>query len=348
MNENCPTDETVGDVQRLEELLSEPTEEVVAAMGRLEGDLLILGVGGKMGPTVAQMARRASDAAGANRKIIGVYRSITPEVMSRLESSNIELIHCDMLDQKQLDALPDSPNVVYMAAKKFGSTGDEYTTWAANVFMPGTVCRRYASSRIVAFSTGNVYKMVPADSQGSTEDSPLEPLGDYAMSALGRERMFEYFSITQDMPVAMLRLNYSCELRYGVLVDLAMQVLAEKPIDVTMGHFNVIWQGDANAMTLRALEHTASPMKVINVAGPEILSIRQAAEQFGELLGKPVSFTGSEAPTAFLNNGDHGRELLGRPRVPVERLIGWIADWQARGGPTLGKPTKFQVRDGKF
>ncbi len=348
MTGKCLPEDSIRDAEQLEQMLSEPTDEVIATMGRLEGDILILGVGGKIGPTLARMVRRATDAAGVKRRVIGVDKFITPELNEQLESNNIEPICRDLLDPDGLASLPDAPNVVYMAAKKFGSMGQEHTTWAMNVFLPGTVCQKYPNSRIVAYSTGNVYKMVPIDSGGSTEDSAVEPLGDYAMSCLGRERMFNYFSQTQGTPVAILRLNYACEPRYGVLVDLAMQVMAGEMIDVTMGHFNVIWQGDVIAMTLRALEHAATPPKIINLGGPETLSIRKTAEQFGRLLDKPVSFTGAEAPNAFLNNGQLGHELLGAPRVGADQLIRWIADWQSRGGSTLGKPTHFQTRDGKF
>jgi nucleoside-diphosphate-sugar epimerase len=231
---------------------------------------------------------------------------------------------------------------------KFGATGQEATTWAMNTYLPGMTCEKFRNCRIVAYSTGNVYQMAPADGGGAAEDDPIGPIGDYAMSCLGRERMFDYFGRTLDVPVALIRLNYANELRYGVLTDVAQKVLAGQAVDVTMGYFNAIWQGDSNAMVLRALEHTASPPRAINVAGPDTLSVRQVAERFGDLLDKPVTFTGSEAPDALLSNGRLGYELLGRPRVTPEQMIRWVADWQLRGGPTLGKPTKFQVRDGKF
>jgi nucleoside-diphosphate-sugar epimerase len=253
-----------------------------------------------------------------------------------------------MLDGRQLATLPDAPNVVYMAAMKFGSTGQEALTWALNVYLPGMVCERFPRSRIVAFSTGNVYGMAPVGGGGSVESDPLRPDGDYAMSCLGRERIFTHFSRTLNIPVALIRLNYAHELRYGVLVDLAQQVMAGQPIDLSMGYFNAIWQADASAMTLRALDKVATPPLVVNVAGPERLSVRQSAEQFARLLDKPVRFIGSEAADAFLSNGRLGYELLGHPRVSVEQMVRWIADWQLRGGPTLGKPTHFQTRDGKF
>ena len=348
MNERFPPSDSIGNVERLEELLSEPTEEVVATMGRLEGDVMVLGAGGKMGPTLARMARRASDAAGASRRVIGVSRFSTPRLSDRLEKQGIETIGCELLERSQLGELPEVPNVLYLAAMKFGSTGREAMTWAMNVYLPGMVCEKFRRSRIVAFSTGNVYGMAPVRGNGSRETDPLLPDGDYAMSCLGRERMFSHFSERLGIPSALIRLNYAHEMRYGILVDIAQHVMAGNPIDLTMGYFNAIWQGDANAMVLRSFDHAASPPLVVNVAGPERLSVRQVAEQFGRLLEKPVRFTGAEAPDALLSDGSHGYQLLGRPRIAVDQMMRWIADWQLRGGPTLGKPTHFQSRDGKF
>jgi nucleoside-diphosphate-sugar epimerase len=339
---------SIRDVEQLEELLSEPTGGVLETMRRMEGDLALLGVGGKIGPTLARMAVRASQAAGAARRVIGVSRFTAPGLRRRLDSWGIETIGCELLDRTQLNDLPEVPNVIYLAAMKFGVTGREPLSWAMNVYLPALVCEKFHRSRIVAYSTGNVYGMVSAEGHGSAEGDPLRPDGDYAMSCLGRERMFTHFSQTRGIPVSLIRLNYANEMRYGVLVDLAEQVLAGRPIDVTMGYANVIWQGDANAMTLRAFDHVASPPRVVNVAGPDRLSVRQAAEQFGRLLGKPVTFAGSEAPDALLSDGRRGHQWLGRPRVDPDQMIRWIADWQLRGGPTLGKPTHFQTRDGKF
>lgn len=345
---DAATLERIADVEQLEELLSRPTPQAVAAMGRLQGDLIVLGVAGKIGPTLARMARRASDAAGVPRRVIGVARFSTPELRQRLDRQGIETIACDLLDPAQLAALPVVPNVWYLAAMKFGSTGQEDRTWAMNVYLPGLVAQKYATSRIVAYSSGNVYAMVTPESGGSVETDPPAPLGDYAMSVLGRERIFTWFSRSLGIPTSLVRLNYATEMRYGVLVDLAQQVLAGTPIDLTMGYLNAIWQGDSNAMTLCAMEQAAVPPFVVNVAGPETLRVRQVAEQFGQRLGRPVRFTGSEAPTAFLSNAGLSYRLYGRPSVTAEHLIRWIADWQLRGGPTLGKPTHFQTRDGKF
>lgn len=347
--ENEPaTVQSIEHIEQLEQLLSRPTPEVVETMGRLEGDLIILGTGGKIGPTLARMARRASHKAGVSRRVIGVDRLLTPEMQGKFQSQGIDVIGCDLLDRAELNQLPDVPNVIYMAAMKFGSTGQEPTTWALNTYLSGLVAERFHRSRIVVYSTGNVYAMAPVDGHGSREDDPLAPIGDYAMSCLGRERMFTYFSQKLNTAVALIRLNYAHEMRYGVMVDIAQQVLAGQPVDLTMGYFNAIWQGDANAMVLRALDHAAAPPLVVNVAGPEALSVRRVAEQFGKLFDKPVSFTGSESPDALLSDGRLGYELLGRPAVSAEQMIRWIAGWQLRGGPTLGKPTHFQTRDGRF
>jgi hypothetical protein len=348
MDGDLNTIQRIDDVEQLEELLSRPTPEVVETMRRLDGDLIVLGVGGKIGPTLARMARRASDAAGSKRRIIGVARFSSPELPRRLESWGIETIRCDLLDRRQLETLPEVHSVLYLAAMKFGSTGQEAMTWAMNAYLPGMVCEKYRSSRIVAYSTGNVYAMAPVGRGGAAEDYAIGPIGDYAMSCLGRERIFTHFSQTMGIPVALLRLNYAHEMRYGIMVDIAQQVMAGRPISVAMGYFNAIWQGDSNAMTLRAFDHVAVPPRAINVAGPDELSVRRVAAEFGRLMNRPVELTGSEAPDALLSDGRLGYELLGRPGVAPEQMIRWIADWQLRGGPTLGKPTKFQVRDGRF
>ncbi|HXG12467.1 MAG TPA: NAD-dependent epimerase/dehydratase family protein [Gemmataceae bacterium] len=340
--------DTIANVEQLEDLLSEPTEGAIDTLGRLEGDLILLGVGGKMGPTLARMARRASDAAGVRRRVIGVSRFSDEHLEEQLRRHGIETIRCDLLDPAQLDRLPDVPNVIYMVGMKFGSTGQEARTWAMNSYLPGMVSQKYRRSRIVAFSTGNVYGLTPAYLGGSRETDALNPLGDYAMSCVGRERIFEHFSRTLGIPMALLRLNYATEMRYGVLVDIARRVAAGEEIDLTMGCLNAIWQADANAMTLQALDHVASPPTVLNIAGPELLSVRRVAEEFGRLLGKSVVFRGSEAGDALLSNGQLAHRLFGYPRVSAGQMIHWIADWVKRGGVNLGKPTHFEVRDGLF
>jgi nucleoside-diphosphate-sugar epimerase len=338
----APTDEG-----RLEDLLSEPTPGVVGTICRLDGDILVLGVSGKMGPTLAGMAKRAVTAAGQRRRVIGAAR-FTSGGEELFWTHGIDTIRCDLLDEAAVARLPDVTNVVFMPARKFGSTGDEATTWAVNSYLPGVVARTFRDSRIVAFSTGNVYPLTPAAGPGPREDDPPQPVGEYAMSCLGRERVFEYFSRTFGTKMAIIRLNYATDLRYGVLVDLARQVLAGEPIDLAMGHFNTIWQGDANAMALRAFDHVASPPWVVNVTGPEVLSVREVCERFGRQLGREVRFTGKEAETALLSDASRGLELFGPLRVTTDRLIDWVADWVSRGGRSLGKPTHFQARDGRF
>lgn len=340
--------EQIRDVEQLENLLSEPSQGVIETLGRLDGDIIILGVGGKVGPTLAKMAKRASEAAGVKRRVIGVDIFPSGDQQQRLEAAGIETIKADLLDRQQMDDLPDAANVIFMVGMKFGSTGNESLTWAMNSFLPGTVAQKFRNSRIIAFSTGNVYGLTPVVLGGSVETDAPNPVGEYAISALGRERIFEHFSRTMKIPTAIIRLNYAVEMRYGVLVDIAQQVWAGQPVDVTMGNANVIWQGDAIAMTLRSFDYVSSPPFVVNVAGPEMLSIRRVAEQFGELMGKKAIITGCESPDALLSNGQIGHRLFGYPQVGVQQMMRWIADWVMRGGESLGKPTHFESRDGRF
>ncbi len=339
---------SIRDVEHLEDLLSEPSAGAVEALRRLPGDLVLLGVGGKMGPTLARMARRASDAAGVRRRVVGVARFSSPGLRDRLHAHGVETVACDLLDPAQLDRLPDAANVLVLLGMKFGATGQEALTWANNAYLPAVVCNRYAGSRIVAFSTGNVYGLSPVRLGGSLETDVLNPAGEYSMSCVGRERIYEHFSRTRGIPTALLRLNYATEMRYGVLVDVARKVHAGETIDLMMGHLNALWQADANAMALCAFDHAAAPPFVVNLAGPELLSVRRVAEEFGRLLGRPVSFSGSEAGNAFLSNGQLGHRLFGYPRVGAGQMIQWIADWVRRGGPSLDRPTHFEVRDGRF
>ncbi|HWB54730.1 MAG TPA: hypothetical protein VG722_11075 [Tepidisphaeraceae bacterium] len=340
--------EKIEDVAQLEEMLSEPTPKLVELFGDLHGDLMVLGAAGKMGPTLARMAKRATDAAGVKRRVIAVARFSNPEEKKNLESWGVETIKADLLEQGQLDALPDAPNIVFMAGMKFGATGNEPLTWAMNTLLPAMVCQKFPKSRIAAFSTGNVYGLSPVTRGGSIESDPLQAVGDYAMSCVGRERMFEYFSNINGTHVSLLRLNYATEMRYGVMVDLAQKVWNEEPITLAMGNFNAIWQGDANAMALASLVKAASPAFVLNIAGPELLSVRQVCTDFAKLMKRSVTFEGSESPDALLSNGQLGHQLFGPPGVGVKQLIGWIADWIMRGGATINKPTHFESRDGKF
>jgi nucleoside-diphosphate-sugar epimerase len=286
--------------------------------------------------------------------VIGVARFSDAAQETALQAHGIETVRADLLDESALNRLPDAPNVIFMAGRKFGSTGGEALTWAMNVHLPTLVCRRYSTSRIVAFSTGNVYGLSPvravdaADAGGSVETDLPRPVGEYAMSCLGRERMLEHFSATRGIRTSIVRLNYAVEMRYGVIADLARRIAAGETIDVTMGYFNVIWQGDANAMAIASLAHASSPPFVFNLAGPEQLSVRATCEELARLMGRTVTFTGHEAADALLSNGMRGWTHFGRPRVDASRVIAWIAEWVSRGGASLGKPTHFESRDGKF
>ena len=339
---------SIRSVEELEALLSEPTASVVETLSRLEGDILLLGAGGKMGPTLARMAKRASLAAGSSRRVIGVSRFGHGQQEAVLRAHRIETIQCDLLDEPAVAKLPEAANVIFMTGLKFGSTGHEARTWAMNCYLPAIVCRRYGRSRFVVFSTGNVYGLMPVAEGGATEASAPRPVGEYAMSCLGRERMFEHFSRAGNIPMAVLRLNYASELRYGVLLDLARRVFAGETIDLAMGHFNTIWQADANAAALLAFQHVATPPLVVNLTGPELLSVRQTCQEFGRLLNKTVTFSGTEAPTALVSNGRLGERLFGAPQVRAGQMIQWVADWVKRGAPTLGKPTHFESRSGFF
>lgn len=317
-------------------------------MRSLEGDLLILGVGGKMGPSLAKRARRAIDLAGVSKRVIGVARFSTGGLARELQSAGVETIQSDLLDDGALAALPDVPNVIFMAAKKFGTTGAEHSTWAMNTFLPGLVAERYRASRIVAFSTGNVYPLRPIEQGGAIESTPVAPVGEYGQSALGRERMFEYGSDRWHTPVTLLRLNYAVELRYGVLVDIGLAVKEGRPVDLRMGLVNVIWQGDANSACLRSLTLCQTPPLVLNLTGPETLPVRYIAERFGARFGVQPVWQGVESPNALLSNASKLHQLFGYPTVAPNDIIDWIANWISRGGPMLNKPTHFQTRDGKF
>jgi nucleoside-diphosphate-sugar epimerase len=310
----------------------------------MEGDLLILGVGGKMGPSLARRARRANPA----KRVIAVSRFSTPGLREALEAEEIETIPAELMDPTALAGLPDAPNVIFMAGRKFGSTGAEWLTWAMNTYLPGLIAERYRGSRIVAFSSGNVYPLVPVKQGGATESTPPDPVGEYAQSVLGRERMFQHFSCLHGTLVTLLRLNYAIDLRYGVLLDVGQKVFERRPVDLRMGHANVIWQGDANSICLRAFALCQSPPAVLNVTGPETVSIRWAAQRFAARFGIDPILEGVEADTALLNNAARCHHLFGYPSVTLEQMIEWTADWIAVDGPTLNKPTHFETRDGRF
>jgi nucleoside-diphosphate-sugar epimerase len=327
----------------LEELLSRPSDRDQAAMQALSGPLVILGAGGKMGPTLAMRAKRA----GA-KHVIAVARYSSSGLQEELKKAGIETIAADLLEPEALRRLPDAPHVIFMAAMKFGTTGAADITWAMNTYLPGLVAHRYRASEIVAFSTGNVYPLVPLASGGATEDSDANPVGEYAQSALGRERMFQYGSRQFGTGCVLLRLNYAAELRYGVLLDIGQKVFQRVPVDLSMGVANAIWQGDANSACLQSFQHCASPPLVLNLTGPEALSVRWIAHEFGKFFDVEPSFTGVESNTALLSNSARAIRWFGYPAVTPSEMIEWTAAWIREGGTTLGKPTHFQTRDGRF
>ncbi|PYX73280.1 MAG: epimerase [Acidobacteria bacterium] len=333
----------------LEELLSRPDAQTASTMAALDGDLLILGVGGKMGPSLARLARRAIEQAGIKKRVFAVARFTNDKLPSELTANGIETIACDLLDRTSLDKLPNIPNVIFMAARKFGTSGEEYLTWAMNTYLPGLVAERYRNSRIVTFSTGNVYPLRPLAEGGAVETTSVGPVGEYAQSALGRERMFEYGSMRWRTPVVILRLNYAVELRYGVLVDIGRAVFERRPIDLCMPRVNVIWQRDANSWCLRSFAHCQSPPLVLNITGPETLAVRDIALEFGQHFGvEPTFVSSTEGSTALLSDTSKAQGLFGSPTVQPKEMIEWIANWIRDGGAVLNKPTHFQTRDGKF
>jgi nucleoside-diphosphate-sugar epimerase len=336
--------ETISDIAALDDLLCRPSEALIDDLRKVAGDIMILGVAGKMGPTLAGLAK----AALPNRRIIGVARFSDPGTRARLQARGIETINCDLLDVSALQSLPKSPNVVFMAGRKFGAEGDLSLTWAMNAHVPALVAQAFRASRIVAFSTGCVYPFVPIDGKGADETVAPNPPGEYAQSCVGRERMFEYFSRRFATPGRLFRLNYAIDMRYGVLHDIAARILQNKPIDVSLGHVNFIWQGDAAAQALRCLAHCDTPTSPINVSGHEILSVRDLAARLGARLGREPVIAGREEPTAWLTDTSQATKLFGLPIVDTERLITWTADWVARSMPSLGKPTKYEVRDGRY
>jgi nucleoside-diphosphate-sugar epimerase len=332
----------------LEELLSRPTPGVLDTLRRNPGDLLVLGAGGKMGPSLAVMARRALDQIGSKAKVIAASRFSEAGLRQRLEQAGVETRQLDLLDAGQLATLPEAPNLIFMAGQKFGTQGNPAITWAMNASLPTLVSRRFPGARTVVFSTGNVYPLTPAGGPGPDESHPVGPIGEYAMSCLARERVFQYAALSRDTPVLIFRLNYAVELRYGVLVDTATRILLDQPVPLAMGQVNLIWQGDANARAIQCLDHTASPAAVLNVTGPERLSIRSIAERFGQILGKRPRFEGTEAADALLSDARRSVELFGPPTIPVTTVIQWTADWLRQGGRLLGKPTHFEERTGRF
>ena len=335
----------------LEELLSRPDAGAVRALAAHPGDVLVLGAGGKMGPSLARMARRAADEADKGqpaRRVIAVSRFSSGPSRELLESAGVDTIAADLSDAPALAALPDAPNVIFMAGQKFGTRDAPSATWAANTSVPTLVATRFTTGRIVVFSTGNVYPLTPVTDTGSKETDVPAPIGEYAASCLGRERIFEHFAAKHGQPLAIMRLNYAVDLRYGVLVDIALAVLHEKPIDLRMGHVNVIWQGDANARAIACLAHASQPPFVVNVTGTRILRVRDVAARFGKLLKRTPNFVGEEAPDALLSDTSLMTSTLGEPAKPADWMVASVAEWITHGGAILGKPTSFQTRDGSF
>jgi len=332
----------------LDELLSRPHECVVELMRALPGDIMLLGVAGKMGVSMAQLAVRAINAAGVKKRVYGVSRFTNPAMRNALEEAGITTIACDLLAQTQIASLPHVDNLIYLAGRKFGTDAEADLTWVMNVLVPGLICERFSGSRIVAFSTGCVYPLVPVTSHGCHESVPPEPVGEYAQSCLGRERIFQYYSRTHGHPVCLLRLNYAIDLRYGVLHDIAKMVWQEQPVTLSVPVFNAIWQGDANARALLSLPLCASPARVLNLTGPEIISVRSVAMQFGELMRRQVHFADDSGAVAYLNDASTAMSLFGPPSVPLNRMIDWTAHWVMSGGRSLEKPTHFAVNTGRY
>jgi nucleoside-diphosphate-sugar epimerase len=333
----------------LDDLLSVPSPQLVDLMRRLEGDVMILGIGGKMGSTLGGSAVRATEEARVRKRVFGVSRFSDSAIRDGLEARGVQTLACDLLDRDAVGQLPPVANVVYMVGRKFGTQGREDLTWATNILVPDYVAHHFAESRVVAFSTGCVYPLVPAESGGCTELSPPAPVGEYAQSSLGRERIFDYWSRTTGMPVCLVRLNYAIDLRYGVLHDVGSRVAEGEPVDLSVSHFNVIWQGDAACQALLCLDHCSSPPEILNVTGPETVSVRYVAETFGRLFGTEVRYVGEETSTRmYLSNAARAASLFGYPRVPLLTLIQWQAAWIKQGGRSLGKPTHYGVVDGQF
>ncbi len=335
-------------IEELEDRLSQPSNELIHDLGNIDGDILILGVGGKMGPSLALLAQRASQASSNPKRIIGVSRFSDGGLREQLEDQGIETISADLMIEDDLQSLPEVKNVIYMVGKKFGTGGNEHLTWAMNSYLPGRVAEKFRNSRIIVFSSGNIYPFVPVYSGGATELTSPEPLGEYAQSCLGRERIFEHFSHKYEIPMLIYRLNYAVEMRYGNLLEIATAVYEGKPIDLQVGHMNVIWQGDANEIALRSLLHCSHPPKLLNVTGPETISIRWVAEEFGRRMGRSPQFSHEEGSTSLLNNAALAQQMFGYPSVSLTQMIDWTAEWVQNDGATLGKPTHFQVRSGKF
>ncbi|MBX3242128.1 MAG: NAD(P)-dependent oxidoreductase [Chitinophagaceae bacterium] len=338
----------MSDIEQIYQDLLEPSEALLTDMAKIRGDILVLGAGGKMGPALAILAKKAIDKAGLSKKVIAASRFSEPGLQQQLEASGVETCAADLLEDKELQGLPPAENVLYLAGQKFGTTGKEWLTWAMNAYLPGRVTLQYKESKIVVFSTGNVYPLSPVALGGLSEEQPVGPVGEYAQSCLGRERLFQYGASRYNTPLFIYRLNYANDVSYGVLLEIAKSVYEGRAIDLRMGHVNVIWQGDANEMAIRALLHCENPAKIVNITGPETVSVRWIAGEFGRLFGKTPSFVHEEQPTALLSNASESFRLFGYPRVTLKQMIELLAAWIKEGGKTINKPTHFQEREGQF
>jgi nucleoside-diphosphate-sugar epimerase len=335
----------IRDESHLEDLMTTPSAALIADMRATDGDIVVIGAGGKMGPTLALLARRAAP----EKRVLAVARFSEPGLRERLVAAGIECVTADLLDPSQVERLPAARNVLFLAGRKFGSAGNAELTWAMNAYVPALVVRRYCESRIVAFSTACVYPFVDVASGGVTESTPAAPpTGEYANSCVAREQLFTYFSKLHGTPGRLIRLSYAIDMRYGVLHDVARRVYAGEPVDVTTGHVNVIWQGDANTMALRALRHCTEPCSPLNISGPELVNIRALAQTFGDRFGREPCIVGTEAPTAWLVDTREAASYFGYPSVPLGRLIDWTADWLLRDLRSLNKATHFEARDGAY
>ncbi len=336
------------DIKSIAEELLVPSRALIEDMSRLDGDLLILGAGGKIGPSLALLAKQAFVLSGKKGKVIGVSRFSDPGLQGRLEKEGIETHCADLMNENELQALPEAEYVIYLAGTKFGTTGKEPLTWGMNTYLPGRVAEKYRNSKMVVYSTGNVYPFSAVISGGPDEEVPPAPVGEYGQSCLGRERIFQYFSERYHTPLLIYRLNYANDLRYGVLAEIAKAVMEHRPIDLEMGHVNVIWQGDANEMALRCFLHCAEPPKILNITGPETASVRWIAGEFGKRFNLVPIFKGEEQSSALLSNAAEAFRLFGYPRISLKQMIGLTAEWLLQGGQTLPKPTHFQERTGKY
>ncbi len=325
-----------------------PSSQLLNDIVKIDGDILILGAGGKMGPAMAKLAKDAINKTDIQKQVIAISRFSDPDTWNDLNNYGIKTIKADLLNEDDLKKLPDTPNVIYLAGHKFGTTGNESYTWAMNTFLPGIIAQKFKQSNIVVFSSGNVYPLSPLTSGGMTEDMPASPIGEYAQSCLGRERIFQYFSQKYNTPILIYRLNYANDVTYGVLLEIARSVYGEKEIDLTMGNVNVIWQGDANEIAIRSLLHCSVPGKIVNVTGPETISVRWIAEEFGKVFNKTPKFTGIEASNALLSNAAECFRLFGYPHISLGQMIKLISQWVIEGGKIKEKPTHFQEREGKF